>query len=69
MSDKISDVIKKLTGTTVVEITEKSQITQDEYFIQYGKTKETIRILTALGNSDLDRETIRKVRQIIKEEE
>ena len=68
MSDKISDVIKKLTGTTTIEITEKGEITQDEYFIQYGKARETIRILTALWDSDLDRDTIRKVSQIIKEE-
>lgn len=67
MSDKISDVIKKLTGTTVVEITERKETTQNDYFIEYGIAKERIRIIDLLVNSNLDNDTIVEVTNLIRE--
>jgi hypothetical protein len=54
MSDKISDVIAKLENQTVREALDKGQITEDEYFIEYGKSIERIRIIDAITNSDLE---------------
>ncbi len=68
MSDKISDVIGKLETMTAREALDKGQITEDEYFIEYGKVREQIRIIDALMNSDLDSITVHKVRKLIKEE-
>ena len=68
MSDKTSDVINKLETVTMREALDKGQITEDEYFIEYGKFKERIRILDALANSDIDTQTFHKVRKLIKEE-
>lgn len=68
MSDKISDVIGKLETMTMREAFDKGQVTEDEYFIEYGKFRERIRILDALANSDLDTKTFHKVRKLIKEE-
>lgn len=50
------------------EALDKGEITEDEYFIEYGKVREQIRIIDALMNSDLDTITIHKVRKLIKEE-
>jgi hypothetical protein len=68
VSDKISDVISKLETITMREALDKGQITEDEYFIEYGKAQEQIRIIDALMNSDLDSITVHKVRKLIKEE-
>jgi hypothetical protein len=54
MSDKISDVIGKLKTMTAREALDKGQITEDEYFIEYGKSVERIRIIDAITNSDLE---------------
>ena len=54
MSDKISDVIKKLETMTAREALDKGEITEDDYFIEYGKSIERIRIIDAITNSDLE---------------
>jgi hypothetical protein len=54
MSDKISDVIRKLETMTAREALDNGEITQDDYFIEYGKYKERIRIIDAITNSDLE---------------
>ena len=54
MSDKISDVIRKLETITAREALDKGEITHDDYFIEYGKYKERIRIIDAITNSDLE---------------
>ena len=36
------------------EALDKGQITEDEYFIEYGKSVERIRIIDAITNSDLE---------------
>ncbi len=54
MSDKISDVISKLETVTMREALDKGQVTEDEYFIEYGKSVERIRIIDAITNSDLE---------------
>jgi len=43
-------------------------ISEDEYFIEYGKQQERVRILDALNKSDLDTITIHRIRKIIKEQ-
>ena len=67
MSDKISDVITKLETMTMREALDKGQVTEDEYFIEYGKVREQIRIIDAVMNSDLDPAIKTEVRKIIKE--
>jgi len=57
MSDKISDVITKLEGRTTIE----------DFFIEYGTSKERIRIIDALVHSDLDNDIIAKVTNLIRE--
>jgi len=54
MSDKISDVIRKLETMTAREALDKGEITENDYFIEYGKYKERIRIIDAITNSDLE---------------
>jgi len=68
MSDKISDVITKLETMTMREALDKGQVTEDEYFIEYGKVREQIRIIDAVMNSDLDEAIKTEVRKIIKED-
>jgi len=68
MSDKISDVITKLETKTMREALDKGQVTEDEYFIEYGKVREQIRIIDAVMNSDLDEAIKTEVRKIIKED-
>lgn len=68
MSDKISDVISKLKTITMREALDKGQVTEDEYFIEYGKVREQIRIIDAVMNSDLDEAIKTEVRKIIKED-
>jgi len=67
VSDKISDVITKLETMTMREALDKGQVTEDEYFIEYGKVREQIRIIDAVMNSDLDPAIKTEVRKIIKE--
>ena len=67
MSDKISDVITKLETMTMREALDKGQVTEDEYFIEYGKVREQIRIIDAVMNSDLDPAIKTEVRKQIKE--
>jgi hypothetical protein len=43
-------------------------ISEDEYFIEYGKQQERVRILDALNESDIDTITIHRIRKIIKEQ-
>ena len=68
MSDKISDVITKLETMTMREAFDKGRVTEDEYFIEYGKVREQIRIIDAVMNSDLDEAIKTEVRKIIKED-
>jgi len=68
VSDKISDVIAKLETMTMREALDKGQVTEDEYFIEYGKVREQIRIIDAVMNSDLDEAIKTEVRKIIKED-
>jgi len=68
VSDKISDVITKLETMTMREALDKGQVTEDEYFIEYGKVREQIRIIDAVMNSDLDEAIKTEVRKIIKED-
>ena len=68
MSDKISDVITKLETMTMREALDNGQVTEDEYFIEYGKVREQIRIIDAVMNSDLDEAIKTEVRKIIKED-
>jgi len=68
VSDKISDVITKLETMTMREALDNGQVTEDEYFIEYGKVREQIRIIDAVMNSDLDEAIKTEVRKIIKED-
>jgi hypothetical protein len=68
MSDKISDVIGKLETMTAREALDKGQITEDEYFIEYGKSVERIRIIDAITNSDLEPFTKIDLVKLIREE-
>jgi len=43
-------------------------ISQDDYFIEYGKQQERVRILDALNESNLDTITLHQIRKIIKEQ-
>ena len=43
-------------------------ISEDDYFIEYGKQQERVRILDALNESNLDTITIHRIRKIIKEQ-
>ena len=53
---------------TMREALDNGQVTEDEYFIEYGKVREQIRIVDAVMNSDLDEATKTEVRKIIKED-
>ena len=43
-------------------------ISQDDYFIEYGKQQERVRILDALNKTDIDTITLHQIRKIIKEQ-
>jgi len=68
VSDKISDVISKLETVTMREALDKGQVTEDEYFIEYGKSVERIRIIDAITNSDLEPFTKIDLVKLIREE-
>jgi len=68
VSDKISDVIANLEGKQARKTLVNSFVTQEEYFIEYGKVREQIRIIDAVMNSDLDEAIKTEVRKIIKED-
>jgi len=68
VSDKISDVIANLEGKQARKTLVNSFVTQEEYFIEYGKVREQIRIIDAVMNSDLEPAIKTEVRKIIKED-
>lgn len=74
MSDEIANAIKLLVEDgaevtyTAREKLNAGMISEDEYFIEYGKVREQIRIIDAVMNSDLDEATKTEVRKIIKED-